>query len=140
MKRIYFAFYELSFYVMNGCCSCFLEDEGEWSSVVEQTQLLPAPQPALHVACPSSQTKPWPPFCFTGRKTPEKEHYLNVYFKRGGKQRWDSITDRWSKVFLKLFEWNISLHSTDWLLIEGALLLIGLTQISLTKSSFHARL
>jgi hypothetical protein len=43
------------------------------------------------------------------------------FYCRGGRQRGNSSTDGWSEVVLKWFEWN------DWLLVEVALLLIGLT-------------
>jgi hypothetical protein len=31
----------------------------------------------------------------------------NLEAFRGGRQRGDSITDGWSKVFIKWFEWNL---------------------------------
>jgi hypothetical protein len=58
----------------------------------------------------------------------------------GDRQIWDSITDGWSKVVLKWLEWNLPyllMQLTDWQLVEGALLLIGLTKTSLAKSDFN---
>ncbi len=56
-----------------------------------------------------------------------------MYFhspSRGARHRGDPVTEVWSKAVLNWFEWNLHpMQLTDWLLVEVALLLIGLIQI-----------